>query len=189
MTECAVGAGIFRPMAAQASAHRNVRLAGKLVALRGFSVTVFAAIAGPDVRPVAERHVVGDLVHPHPRNRPLAVEVTCQFSDGRAVGLDGGMALHARGRGRDALRLAGVGVGVTHFARHFQRAGVGFVTEWQRLFGRVGGGRHEDRCQREKSYRSTTDHGFMTATISRHVFDAAAVCCYNRFSGPVLRNR
>ena len=151
-------------------------------------MTVLAGIAGLDVSAVAEGHVIGNLVHPHPWNRPLVVEIRSQFPDGRAVGLDGGMALHAGGGGRNALRLTRVGVRVAHFAGHFQRPSVGFVADWQRLFRCVGGGRHEDCCQREKACRSTPDHGFMTATISRHFFDTVAVCCYNGFSVPVLRN-
>jgi hypothetical protein len=145
MTVCATGAGVLGLVAKQAASHRNIFLAGEPIALRHFSVAVLAGVAGRDMGAVAEVYVIGDLIHAHPWDGPLVVEIGRQFPDGRALGLDGGMTLHAGGRGGNAFRLARVGIGMAQLAAEFQRAGMRSVAEWQRLLGSIRGRRRESR--------------------------------------------
>src|SRR5690349_17268573 len=95
---------------------------------------------------MAEEHIRRNLVDSTPSYR---LGVLCgfrNFLNRGAVRLDGGMALHAYRRRRDAHRLPWVAVGVAHVAFQLQRPDVLLVTEWNRLRRSL---RPDSKCAKE----------------------------------------
>ncbi len=136
MAECAIDTDLLSAMAIHAPAHANIRFAKQLIPFLNFAVAIGARIARRYMRPVAERDIRRNLVHPRPAEVTIVFGSRRQFLDGRTLRLDRGMARHALGRRSHGHHLAWIGIRMAHLTGQLQRTRMYFVAEGNRLLRR-----------------------------------------------------
>jgi hypothetical protein len=112
MAVVAANFGFLHPMAFHAAAHREIRLACQLSALRNWPVTFLAGVPRFQVFPMAEVDEAWDLIDAHPLDLAIIlpfVAFAADFGLGKSHG------------------LAGVRVGMAFRALEFEIAGVELV--------------------------------------------------------------
>src|SRR5450759_4115846 len=126
-------------MTIHASAHRQVGLVIKLIALRHAAMAFLARVARFQVCFMAERDVGRDLVYARPSDLPIVFRERRELLNRGTIGLNSGVALHANGRGSYVHHLTRIGIRMTHLAFQLQSSSVYLVAEWNRLLGRACG--------------------------------------------------
>jgi len=129
VAEAAIDAHFLFVVAGHAGTHGDIDFFGEFVALGNGAVTGGAGGTGSRVGTMVEVHIAWHLIDALPFDFAIVFGEGGELLNGRAFGLDGGVALHALGSAGDGELVAGIWIGVAGLARQFGIAGMHFVTE------------------------------------------------------------
>lgn len=129
VAEAAIDADFLFVVAGHAGTHGDIHFFSELFTLGDGAVTGGAGGAGSRVGAMVEVHIAWDLIDALPFDFAIVLGEGGELLDGRAFGLDGGVALHALGSAGDGELVAGIWIGMTSFAGQFGIAGMHFVAE------------------------------------------------------------